>query len=107
MGESDQSSEREQKLNDLLDEVNAKHESIQARASRIYGLLREHNPDLTNWDLLCFAAEYAAYMSISYPWLNPPARDLARSVYLAHYLMAKEILEEEGQDVAKRREETS
>lgn len=59
--------------------------SPEERASVVWSLLRENFPDLTDWDLLCFAVEYMGSMSIQWPWLENVAKAAVSLVYTAHY----------------------
>lgn len=43
-------------------------------------------PDLTDWDLVCFAAEYLGMMVNVHPWLEEDAKHICSLVYTAHYL---------------------
>ncbi len=70
--------------------VDAKYDSPQQRAQKIFNLLREK--DHTNWDALCFAVEFLGFLSPYYPWLTDVARESTRLVYTAHYYFADEVL---------------
>lgn len=74
------------------------------RAMKVLKALKESHPDLTSWDLVCFAAEFIASMAAtSTPWLREIAINLIRVVYLAHYTksedaacMDRSLKEQEG-----------
>lgn len=70
--------------------VDAKFDSPEKRAQRVFDLLRKH--DISNWDALCFAVEFMGFLSPHYPWLTDAARETTRLVYTAHYYFADEIL---------------
>lgn len=58
----------------------------EVRAGYIYKLLKEHGPELTNWDLLCFCSEYLASQLAVYDWLSPMSvRIITIRVMEAHY----------------------
>ena len=56
------------------------------RALFIWELFRKEHPDLTDWDLVCFASNYLGYISPAFPWLHDSARAICSLVYKAHYL---------------------
>lgn len=57
-----------------------------ARAERVWAILREVAPELTDWDLVCFAANYLGWQSSNYLWLVSDAKAICKLVYAAHYL---------------------
>lgn len=61
------------------------------RATHIWTLLKAEHPDLTDWDVLCFAAEYMAMQSNVYMWLEEPVKKVVGLVYLAHYMNPETI----------------
>ena len=65
--------------------VDQRTESPSARAQKVLIALRARE-DITTWDVLCFCAEYLGMMLPAYPWLDKEAREVARMVYLAHYV---------------------
>ncbi len=73
-----------------VDEIDARTDAPNVRAQRIWHVLRQHAPNESNWDVLCFAVEYVGMLSPEFPWLEDVARALAARVYTAHY--AKEGL---------------
>lgn len=86
MDESNADSEREYRI----DEIDARTDSPHVCAQRIWNILRQHAPNETNWDILCFAVEYIGMLVPECPWLEDVAKPLAVRVYTAHY--AKEGL---------------
>lgn len=61
--------------------------SPEVRAGIILEKLREVYPDINNWDLLCFCAEFLGSQIHAYPWLEEEAVKLiARRVNFAHYV---------------------
>ena len=60
------------------------------RARVIWELIRSRFPDLTDWDLLCFCVNYIAMQSQQWNWLEAPAKELNRLVYIAHYVLTEE-----------------
>jgi hypothetical protein len=77
-------------LKTIMPIVDAKYDSPEVRAQKVFDLLRENG--FTNWDGLCFAVEFMGALSPTYPWLTEPAREASRLVYTAHYYFADEIL---------------
>jgi len=69
----------------LIEKVSLDANGPQARTNKVYQYLLQANR-FTNWDLLCFSAEYIASMVGTLPWLEPPAKWLIRLVYMAHYI---------------------
>ena len=56
------------------------------RAGYILNLIKETDPDITNWDLLCFCIEYLGSQILIYDWLSHKASsDLIVQIYQAHY----------------------
>ena len=55
------------------------------RTKRVFTHLAKSG-QFTNWDLICFCAEYLASQVGTLPWLEPPAKWLIRLVYMAHYI---------------------
>lgn len=55
------------------------------RTKRVFAHLAKSG-QFTNWDLICFCAEYLASQVGTLPWLEPPVKWLIRLVYMAHYI---------------------
>lgn len=70
------------KLMEASDKVNP---SPSTRAKYVWDILQAH-PELTKWDLVCFAAELLGNVSIALPFLEPDAKSLNKLVYTAHYM---------------------
>ena len=90
MAESDRAaklSERSAELEKRISLVDERIPSPSQRAEYVWRHLRTTAPDLTDWDILCFAVEYIAMMTPVYPWLLTSARAVAQLVYTAHYAM--------------------
>lgn len=79
-------------LGDIIARVNKDEHGPSQRAARVYSFLRTH-PGFTNWDVICFAAEYLGAQSItpSLDWLQAPTRDLIRAIYTAHYIRFENV----------------
>jgi hypothetical protein len=95
-------SERELDVAEIIAKVRSDDKySPEHRADRVYEYLKA-NPEFTNWDLLCFAAEYTGSMAGALPWLLQPAKDLVRVVYIAHYIRFEDIawLDKQTSDAA-------
>lgn len=87
----DSDRERELDVADIIRKVKSSDvHSPEARAARVYEHLKK-NPEFTNWDALCFAAEFTGSMAGACVWLVTPARDLVRAVYTAHYIRFEDI----------------
>lgn len=69
-----------------IDEIDQRVAAPEVRADRIWKILREHAPDKTNWDVLCFAVEFIGMLVPEYPWLEDVAKPLVSRVYTAHYV---------------------
>lgn len=76
---------REFDVGALIREVKEAPDGPEARAQKVYRYLLQ-NKELTNWDLICFCAEYVGSMVSTLPWIEEPARSLIRLVYLAHHV---------------------
>lgn len=55
------------------------------RTKRVFTHLAKSG-QFTNWDLVCFSAEYLASQVGVLPWLETPVKWLIRLVYIAHYI---------------------
>lgn len=72
--------------------------SPEQRAGTIYKKLKEIYPDITNWDLVCFCAEFLGSQIEVYPWLEVNCvQQIARRVNAAHYM--REEIPESGLNV--------
>lgn len=74
------------KLKARLTELDASYPSPDERARVVWEILRSKAPDLTDWDVVCFAANYLGWQSQNFTWLEDDAKKLCRMVYTAHYL---------------------
>ena len=80
MAENDSEIERRIKEYDKIDP------SPSDRALYVYNLISRNAPDLTEWDITCFCAEYLGLVSAqAFPFLLSNARELAKMVYSIHY----------------------
>ena len=68
-----------------MEKVDKKIPSPSVRAEKIYEIIKEHNPEVTNWDILCFAIQSIGLFGAEHPWLEIPAKHLNRMLYIAHY----------------------
>jgi len=75
----------------LIAEVDKRVVSPDERANYIWQLLKKEHPDLTDWDVLCFAIEYIGMMHTVHSWLEFPAKHLTSLLYNAHYLNSEAI----------------
>jgi hypothetical protein len=78
-------------INPRIQESDQISPSPEDRAAVVLAFIRQHMPDLTNWDLICFCSNYLAAESLSIQWLQPPAKEITRLVYTAHYLDGRNI----------------
>lgn len=77
--------------NERIAQIDATVVSPQERAQQVYKILQENAPNLSSYDLLCFAVEICALSVQAYPWLEQPARELNKLVYTAHYFAGDKI----------------
>lgn len=96
MATEDNGNERKS-LNERMAEVDAITPSPSQRAQKIWEQARKMSDEsgFTTWDLLCFLTEWLGIMVPLWPWLEEPARTLARRVYYAHYYLTDVVLGEE------------
>lgn len=71
----------------MIQEKDLVTESPDKRAVRVFALLKERCPDLTQWDLLCFCAEYIGMQATTHQLLERGARDILGNLYSIHYLL--------------------
>lgn len=55
------------------------------RARYIFNILRKYAPQATQWDLVCFAAEFLGMQAPALPALHDHAKALLKLVYMMHY----------------------
>ena len=68
-----------------MEEIDAKYPSPTQNAELVFNLLRIEHPELSNWELLCFAAMYIGLVGDEYPWLKMPAMAINRLLHILHY----------------------
>lgn len=68
-------------------ERDPKYADMTDRAAFIIEILQHEHPELTTWDITCFAASWLAMKSTEYVWLKDSALRSAVSVAQAHYFM--------------------
>ena len=66
-------------------EIDANYPSPTQNAELVFKHLRTEHPELTNWELLCFAAMYIGLVGDEYPWLKMPAMAINRLLHILHY----------------------
>lgn len=81
--------DREFDVGSIIQEVKDDVNGPGVRAQKVYAHLLT-NGELTNWDLVCFAAEVIASYAGTMVWLKEVARSLVRIVYTAHYMRFQE-----------------
>lgn len=63
------------------------------RAMRIWNIIKSINgklprdKEITDWDLMCFCAEYLGSQSLAYPWLQSSIKPVLSLIYNQHYLL--------------------
>lgn len=72
-------------------EVDRLYVSPGERANYIWALLKSEHPDLTDWDVICFAGEFLGMMSSQHLWLTEAAKRVVGLIYAAHYMNAEQI----------------
>jgi hypothetical protein len=82
-----------------IDATDERVVSPSERAEYIWTCLKQEHPDLTDWDVLCFAGEYLGMMSPTYLWLEEPAKRVLGLIYTAHYMNPEQI---DGESCIKR-----
>ncbi len=89
-----ESSRERQSLNERMLEVDGFTESPSKRAQKIWEQARKLSDEygFTTWDLMCFVTEWLGIMVPLWPWLDEPAKSLARRVYYAHYYLTDVVL---------------
>lgn len=70
---------------EIIDEVDKRFPSPSERAVFIWDHLQKTLPDISTWDVLCFAVESIGMQSTAYPWLKNPAIAINNLLYHAHY----------------------
>jgi hypothetical protein len=80
-------------------EIDGRVVSPSERAEYIWAVLKSEHPDLTDWDVLCFAGEYLGMMTQTYLWLEEPAKRVLGLIYTAHYMNPETI---DGESIIKR-----
>jgi hypothetical protein len=93
MATEDNGNER-QSLAERMVEIDGITESPSKRAQKIWEQARKLSDEygFTTWDLMCFVTEWLGIMVPLWPWLDGPAKDLARRVYYAHYYLTDVVL---------------
>lgn len=82
---------------EIIARVDATQLSPSARASEVWSVVAQL--DFTQWDWVCFCAEYLGMMSAAIPYLLEPSKDLSKRVYTAHYL-SEHTTEERHRDIS-------
>jgi len=77
---------------ELVARVDKTKSSPSQRAALVYKILLES--DLSNWDVVCFCAEYLGLMIETMPHIEKLAKELSQLIYTQHYLMEENILEQ-------------
>ncbi len=78
-------------LDKILERVDHATPGPGERAAYVWELLQHEHPELTDWDVVCFAANFLGYMSPALPWLHEDAKHICNLVYKAHYLNGDKI----------------
>lgn len=74
-----------EKIKRVMLERDLKDPSPEVRAERIFSYLQETQPNLTEWDLICFSVNYLALIMPAFPYIEKPIKEIASLIYTAHY----------------------
>lgn len=69
------------------EERDPKYADMTDRAAFVIELFQREHPELTSWDITCFAASWLAMQATEWLWMREQALKLAVNVAKAHYLM--------------------
>ncbi len=72
---------------ELVDQI---IDSPSARAKKIHDILK-NSVGITEWDVICFSAEFLGVMHHAYPWLELPAKHILKLIYTAHYYESSDV----------------
>lgn len=78
-------------------EVDAKFPAPSERAQKIHKVVKEHAPDATYWDIVCFCIEIFGALSLDpefAPVVGDTVKKLSNQIYTIHYMHAEELLSE-------------
>jgi hypothetical protein len=89
---ADNSGPTEQELDATIADRDSKYPTLTERGAELFKLLREVKPELTNWDITCFAVSWLGVAANEWLWLREPAAQLIRRTTTAHYMMEEENL---------------
>lgn len=84
MGEGNRLPEKRQLTEELIKQIDAVSDSPQVRANFLWEVI-QNNSEVTDWDIVCFAAEALGFLSTRYSYLSEATKQLLRLVYSAHY----------------------
>lgn len=73
----------------ILEHVKADTNGPEQRAGAVLNILTAQG--VSNYDALCFSVEYIASLVGVMPWLEEPARNLVRLLYIAHYIRSEGV----------------
>lgn len=73
----------------ILAKVKEDTNGPEQRAAMVLNTLAHAN--VSNYDALCFSVEYIASLVGTMPWLEEPARNLVRLLYIAHYIRSEGV----------------
>lgn len=90
-------------LEERIKLVDASNPSPDERARVVWELLQKAAPNLTSWDLVCFAANYLGWQAEGLAWLALPAKHICRLVYTAHYIDEETTIDSGLKDGKQRR----
>lgn len=86
---ADSSGSHEFDFKAVLETVKRDTNGPEQRAGTVLNVLAAES--VSNYDALCFAVEYLASLAGTMPWLEAPARDLVRLLYIAHYIRGESV----------------
>lgn len=74
---------------EVMERVKKDLNGPEQRAGNVLNILARAG--VTDYDALCFAVEFIASRVGTLPWLENPARDLVRLLYIAHYIRGESV----------------
>lgn len=82
---------------ELIEKLDHYAPSPEQNASKVYQLLRENHPTLTNYELLCYCIEQisAAVLTQELNYMEREVKEVAKLFYYAHYYRLSCHLESE------------
>jgi hypothetical protein len=83
-----------EQLKQTIAKVDNKTPTPSDRANKVYKILM--STEVSNWDCVCFAAEFLGMMVPVMPWIEKSAKEISKLVYTQHYLLSEDVIEAES-----------